>query len=427
MTWISLVCLLALSSSVFGQTQYGSGYGGTSFPLVQKILPSMRELTAHRRSFVPSLQVTAPVQYGYGQQNVELAPSVQQDVQLLPKVLNNYGSSYGGQTFTKALDTPINLGYGSERRFVQMEQPSVAVLTQADILCRGQLPETVIPLDDGRRFVVCLDESKGVEQECPKSLFYHPTSRRCERRLGPLENLCASQPCLNGGQCSPTEFSYQCQCAAGYDGKSCELDARVCQTQQPCGPEGRCQSFRWGAALSHICIFNNGAAYGFDSRQVVPSPCHGHDGPHALTITNKGFAMCDGDRLFIESCPGGTNWEDPSKACIWPDMEERVPLPQRDLQQTGYGSSYEERRPLITVPSYSKPIFSSRIISDLPKPIQSYGSSYGSEKFVERPQFEAKLLTPQVSSYGAQEIQKPYDRQPKFVQRELVPVKSSGY
>jgi hypothetical protein len=74
--------------------------------------------------------------------------------------------------------------------------------------------------------------------------------------LGPLENPCTSQP-------------YQCQCPAGFDGKNCELDARVCQTQQPCGqaPDTRCQSFRIGAALQYVCIIQSGQAYGLNAQQ----------------------------------------------------------------------------------------------------------------------------------------------------------------
>jgi hypothetical protein len=89
--------------------------------------------------------------------------------------------------------------------------------------------------------------------------------------LGPLENHCVSQPCLNGGQCAPAGSTYQCQCASGFDGKTCELDARVCQTQQPCGqsPDTKCQSFRLGAALQHICIFQDGLAYGLNAQQGI--------------------------------------------------------------------------------------------------------------------------------------------------------------
>ena len=37
--------------------------------------------------------------------------------------------------------------------------------------------------------------------------------------------------------------------------------------------------------------------------------------------------MCDGERMFVESCPGGTIWDDVNKACVWPDMQA---TPQQD-------------------------------------------------------------------------------------------------
>jgi hypothetical protein len=166
--------------------------------------------------------------------------------------------------------------------------------------------------------------------------------------LGSLPNPCASQPCLNGGQCMPTDaHSYQCQCPAGFDGKTCELDARICQTQQPCGSTGesRCQSFRLNAALSFVCICQQESAYGLNCQQALPSPCRGTDGPQALGFSDKGFIMCDGERMFVESCPGGTIWDDGNKACVWPDLQG-VPLPTFPQQdQGGYGSvkSYSSR------------------------------------------------------------------------------------
>ncbi|CAF2564460.1 unnamed protein product [Rotaria sp. Silwood2] len=120
--------------------------------------------------------------------------------------------------------------------------------------------------------------------------------------------ICVSQPCLNNDQCVITDFSHQCQCASGFDGRNCELDARICHTQQPCGQSSgtRCQSFRLGAALPHICIFRSGLAYGLNAQQVQPNSCQVVNGPRALTVTNNGFILCDGERMFIELCPGGT-------------------------------------------------------------------------------------------------------------------------
>ena len=101
----------------------------------------------------------------------------------------------------------VHQGYGAAPRVLNFEQQpqqevqQLQILTEAgkrhtkritfrrqriascrlDQLCRGQVAETIIPLDNGRKFVVCLDDSKGVEQYCPKGLYYHMTSRRCER------------------------------------------------------------------------------------------------------------------------------------------------------------------------------------------------------------------------------------------------------
>jgi hypothetical protein len=213
-------------------------------------------------------------------------------------------SSYGAQADQPLVQQKLNTqvrGYGAINQQLFDQPTPVPQWTAAgehrccrclslDILCRGQRAETIIPLDNGRRFVVCLEEGKGAEQKCPKGLLYHPESRRCERRTcspgrltnercstvdvflgsGPLDNPCASNPCLNNGECQPIDSSsYQCKCAAGFDGTICELDARVCQTQQPCGqaPGSRCQSFRAGAALSYVCILQNELAYGFNSQQ----------------------------------------------------------------------------------------------------------------------------------------------------------------
>ncbi len=52
-----------------------------------------------------------------------------------------------------------------------------------DNLCRGQQPETVIPIGNGHKFVVCLTDGKGFEQHCPRTLVFQPQTRRCERSM----------------------------------------------------------------------------------------------------------------------------------------------------------------------------------------------------------------------------------------------------
>jgi len=296
MTWISLVCLLALSSAAFGRSvDYGStriidppvsGYG--------------------RETFVPEMPTTRIVSNGYGSSFI--APPTR----VLP--VSNYG--------------------GSSSRFLERSEVFVEAPTQADILCRGQLPQTVIPIDGNRKFVTCLDDGKGTEQACPKGLLYHEGSRRCERKLGPLEDFCVSQPCLNGGLCVSTDSSFQCQCPAGFDGIVCELDARFCQNNRPCGtdPSVRCQSFRPGAALEWICVSDDDFTYGPDGAHVHKSPCDAiNAGPHPLAYTNKGFIMCNGELSHYESCPGGTIWEAPAvlvSGLIWKNPKQESSAPK---------------------------------------------------------------------------------------------------
>jgi hypothetical protein len=500
MTWISLICLLALSSSAFGRSTYGS-YSGA--PTTQFDASTVRDFTSQQRPVVSTLPSITPVQSGYGQQNIDSSSSLTsfpQQEQLPLKPTSDYGSSYGSQqvlekprTFVqqemiqdrRLMDSvpqtsfPVRSGYGApqmnfdNRQFFEQkpqEIQQVPILTPADLLCRGQRPETIIPIDDSRGFVVCLDESKGVEQRCPRGLFYHVESRRCERKLGSLDNPCSSQPCLNGGQCSVIDVSsYQCQCASGFDGKTCELDARVCQTQQPCGqtPDARCQSFRLGAALQYICIFQRGAAYGLNLQQIQSSPCRGIDGSQPLAISNKGFIMCDGEYMFVESCPGGTIWDDLNKACVWPDMQGVFGVSSEQFSKTTYGSSYGTT---INKPTYTAPVsVPTRSLLDQSRPISSYGQSFNEQRplldqsrfissFTEqRPQFEQSKLSssygssvPQLdlpvvqqptfrpepvsssygSSYGSQQMPKPQVwQQPIQKQQDFIPTppKSSGY
>jgi hypothetical protein len=483
MTWISIVCLLAISSSAFGRSVSYGGYGN-----VQPQVSSMnlvRDLTSQQTGYGQQQQQPQTIsrdligqQTGYGQQQ-QLPQSFvqiqQEDLQIQPvaqkQVQSGYGSSFVAPQMIRKPTIQADLGYGKSqlglqqrtfgvpqqmmldqtRTYVSPQQllldqqqqlqqkiQESTIVTEADILCRGQVAETVIPLDNGRRFVVCLDESKGQEQSCPKGLVYHSESRRCERKLGPLENPCSSQPCLNGGQCVQTDISsYQCQCAPGFDGKTCELDATVCQTQQPCGQSqgSKCQSFRWGAALQHICILQDGRAYGLTASQAQPSPCTGVDGTFPLAFSDKGFIMCDGESMFVESCPGGTIWDDLNKACVWPDMQGVISFDEKSSGVQTYGQSIQ--RPMTsqygTYNHIKSQIIPQQKTLQFVQPQQDRLSGYGSQQQIELPvqqqredddeqrqttfnvqkplrvlqqdRVEQQFQLPQTTSYGSQQQQ----------------------
>ena len=121
--------------------------------------------------------------------------------------------------------------------------------------------------------------------------------------------------------------------------------------------------------------------------------------------------MCDGESMFVESCPGGTVWDDLNKACVWPDMQGVVGASladQSQSQQSSYGSI---QRSMNT--QYGPQIHHQRPVQhEQPKLISSYSqspvrSSYGSQMTVQQPQIKQFQLPQQqdqqTSSYGSQQ------------------------
>ncbi|KAK8737436.1 hypothetical protein OTU49_004483, partial [Cherax quadricarinatus] len=58
-------------------------------------------------------------------------------------------------------------------------------------------------------------------------------------QVQPTTNWCANQPCLNGGSCTQTPYSYTCICQPGYTGRNCEVDVDECSSS-PCQNGGTC-------------------------------------------------------------------------------------------------------------------------------------------------------------------------------------------
>jgi len=388
MTSFSLICLLALAGVAFGQN-YGYSSSLPSQPkfMTQTGFPSNME--SFQRE-VPMQQQTTLT--GYGAEKVPVKPEpivqterfIQQERFVQPERFVQHErfvqerfvapEQYTVQPSSRMINTPRMM-------FEQQQQQQQPIPeTEADILCRGKLPETYIPTADGRGFIVCIADGKGTEQRCQPFLYFRPETRTCERKMNPSNDPCESQPCLNNGVCNKLDVStYQCQCPAGLEGKHCELDARVCQSQNPCSssPDARCQSFHVGAALSYVCIFQNGRAYGPNPQQIQTSPCRGDDKPRSLFFTDKGFIYCDGELMFVESCAGGTVWDESRQTCDWPDKTIVIP---KVLETKSYG--YSEPRTLPIQSSYGKietvqPMEPRRMMMQFeqPAPVQAYGSS----------------------------------------------------
>ncbi|CAF2762346.1 unnamed protein product [Rotaria sp. Silwood2] len=52
-------------------------------------------------------------------------------------------------------------------------------------------------------------------------------------------NLCWSMPCMNGGSCFGSAYTYLCVCPINYTGALCEKQLGICQ-ENPCGNRGLC-------------------------------------------------------------------------------------------------------------------------------------------------------------------------------------------
>ncbi|CAF0826045.1 unnamed protein product [Didymodactylos carnosus] len=294
---------------------------------------------------------------------------------------------------------PMNtLGYSNQQIVGGglMEQQVRVQLTLADQICDGQRPETVIPHPaTTRKFIVCLDSSKGAELSCPDGLHYSTVTARCERKPGQTESPCALNPCLNGGRCVEEGSSYRCDCPQGIGGTQCELDVSAC-LQNPCG-QGQCQSFRFGAALTYVCICQ-GDTYGPNCQQTLPNPCR-EDDTLPLGFTDKGFIICDSNRFFVETCPGGLIWNNGEKACAWPGVQIQL------QDQSDYYSKGNIQVQLASN-SYSAPQYSNQRPSlDLSS---QRNSGYGEKLLIrEQPLHKRKhhkqKLVDDVTSYSSQQ------------------------
>ncbi|XP_012590228.1 PREDICTED: sushi, nidogen and EGF-like domain-containing protein 1 [Condylura cristata] len=113
-----------------------------------------------------------------------------------------------------------------------------------------------------------------------------------EPRAPPDVDQCASQPCLNGGTCSPGNHSFSCQCPAGFSGPTCEAES----TPEP------------DACLSAPCQ-NGGACVGGQQGYACECP-GGFTGDHCRQRSPEGCECRNGGRCAeanatVCQCPPG--------------------------------------------------------------------------------------------------------------------------
>ncbi|KAL3068171.1 hypothetical protein niasHS_015774 [Heterodera schachtii] len=114
-------------------------------------------------------------------------------------------------------------------------------------------------------------------------------------------NVCAKNPCLNGGTCEDLWNAMRCQCAPGFEGEHCEVNRDECESQDGhaiCAPNGKCVDLPNG--------FRCACAAGFSG----PKCTHAEELCRAETCKNgakchtlNGTAVCEcGPKLIGAWC-----------------------------------------------------------------------------------------------------------------------------
>jgi len=93
---------------------------------------------------------------------------------------------------------------------------------------------------------------------------------------------CASVPCKNGGNCTDGDDSFECACAAGYEGDTCATNTDNC-ADVTCDNGGVCRD----GVDSYECA----CALGYTGRQCEPSGFIQHQGKHISWGTPQDSAV----------------------------------------------------------------------------------------------------------------------------------------
>ena len=132
------------------------------------------------------------------------------------------------------------------------------------------------------------NSSPTAQFDCECDIGYSPVGAVCIE-----DNECDSDPCQNGATCTDLLNDFNCTCAGGFEGKSCQIDTDDCDPN-PCQNGGTCTDL----VDSYRCFCEEG--YSGDSCETdvgelecVPNPCE-----------NGGSCIVRVDGFVCECSPG---------------------------------------------------------------------------------------------------------------------------
>lgn len=127
-------------------------------------------------------------------------------------------------------------------------------------------------------------------------VVFSPSGKTCQQA-----DPCASNPCANGGQCTPFESHYICNCMPAFSGQTCKQDMNECAlSPAPCKNGGTCIN----EVGSYHCVCP--AEYTGKHCETLYVPCN------PSPCQNGGTCVQKGDTSYECTCLPGTTCPQPS-------------------------------------------------------------------------------------------------------------------
>ncbi len=166
---------------------------------------------------------------------------------------------------------------------------SIELCNAQDDDCDTVVDESCMDIDDCASLPcknggMCTDGQGTFECTCAPGF----EGNTCETNI----NECAPNPCLNGGRCSDGANTFMCTCTAGYQGERCEIANDDCDPN-PCRNGGTCEDLAMGGVKCTCSAGYSGAQCEVNINECAPNPCM------------NGGTCADGINKYTCTCPAG--------------------------------------------------------------------------------------------------------------------------